>query len=99
MAHRRDLGSAVTDYVGAVKAPAGKRQPQGMSVNFYLKRHPSGLPVKTVKEVVDELVAAKTKIGQSDVYIKEHPLAPRPLRQRLQRSDLRCHRNATTRVA
>jgi integrase len=65
-----DLGSAVADYVGAVK-----RLPEAVSlkecVNFYLSRHPAGLPVKTVKEVVDELLAAKSNIGRADVYIKD----------------------------
>lgn len=65
-----DLGSAVADYVGAVK-----RLPENVSLkeclNFYLSRHPAGLPVKTVKEVVDELVATKTNMNRSDVYVKD----------------------------
>jgi integrase len=64
------LNLAITDYVGAVK-----RLPEGASlkeaVDFYLKRHPVGLPKKTVREVVDELVLAKEKAGKSDVYTKE----------------------------
>jgi integrase len=65
-----DLGSAVGDFVGA-----RKRLPETVSlnecVNYYLARHPAGLPVKSVKVVVDELVNAKTGIGRSDVYVKD----------------------------
>jgi len=65
-----DLNLAVTDYVNVVR-----RLPENVSlseaVEFYLKRHPVGLPVKTVREVVDELIASKTNSGKSDVYIKD----------------------------
>jgi integrase len=40
-------------------------------VDFYVKRHPIGLPPKTVREVVDELVESKRKSGKSDIYIRE----------------------------
>ncbi|MBC8096841.1 MAG: site-specific integrase, partial [Akkermansiaceae bacterium] len=64
------LNLAVTDYVAAVK-----RLPQNTSlkeaVDFYLKRHPIGLPQKTVQEVVDELVESKEKSGKSEIYTKK----------------------------
>jgi integrase len=64
------LNPAVTDYVAAVK-----RLPENTSlkevVDFYLKRHPVGLPKLTVQEVVNELVEVKEKAGKSDVYTKE----------------------------
>ena len=65
-----DLNLAVTDYVAALR-----RLPEHVSlseaVEFFLKRHPTGLPPKTVREVVDELIASKTSAGKSDVYIKD----------------------------
>ena len=65
-----DLNLAVTDYVAAAR-----RLPESTSlkeaVDFYLKRHPIGLPRKTVQEVVDELVDAKEKAGKSEIYTKE----------------------------
>ena len=65
-----DLNMAVTDYVSVVR-----RLPEHVSlseaIEFYLKRHPIGLPAKTVREAVDELVASKAGAGHSDVYIKD----------------------------
>jgi len=65
-----DLNLAVTDYVSVMR-----RLPEHVSlseaVEFYLKRHPIGLPAKTVREVVDELIASKASAGKSDVYIKD----------------------------
>jgi integrase len=65
-----DLNLAVTDYVAVMR-----RLPENVSlseaVEFYLKRHPIGLPAKTVREVVDELIASKASAGKSDVYIKD----------------------------
>jgi integrase len=65
-----DLNLAVTDYVAVMR-----RLPEHVSlseaVEFYLKRHPIGLPAKTVREVVDELIASKASAGKSDVYIKD----------------------------
>ena len=53
-----DLNFAVTDYVSAMR-----RLPENVSLRealeFYLKRHLIGLPPKTVREVVDELIAPK----------------------------------------
>ena len=65
-----ELNSAVTDYVAAVK-----RLPDNTTlnecVNFYLSRHPAGLPRKTVREVLDELLTIKTNAGVSEPYAKE----------------------------
>ena len=65
-----DLNLAVTDYVAAIR-----RLPENVSladaISAYLKRHPTGLPQKTVKEVVDELIASKEGAGKSDVYVKD----------------------------
>ncbi len=65
-----ELNVAVSDYVAAVK-----RLPENASlkevVDFYIKRHPVGLPTKTVREVVTELIESKIRSGKSDVYIKD----------------------------
>jgi integrase len=65
-----NLHLAVNDYVAAVR-----RLPQHVSLSealeYYLKRHPIGLPQKTVREVVNELIESKTKAGKSAVYIKD----------------------------
>ena len=64
------LNIAVTDYVAAMK-----RLPVSTSlkeaVDFYLKRHPAGLPPKIVREVMEELLESKTKSGKSEIYIKD----------------------------
>lgn len=64
------LNLVVTDYVANVS-----RLPENVSlkevVDSYLKRHPIGLPQKTVRQIVDELVEAKTKSGKSEIYTKE----------------------------
>lgn len=65
-----DLNLAITDYVAVMR-----RLPEHVSlseaVEFYLKRHPIGLPAKTIRKVVDELIESKTNAGKSDVYIKD----------------------------
>ncbi len=65
-----DLNLVVTDYVAAMR-----RLPDNVSLNdvisTYIKRHPTGLPQKKVKEVVDELILSKEGAGKSDVYIKD----------------------------
>jgi integrase len=65
-----DLNLAVTDYVSVAR-----RLPENVSlseaIEYYLKRHPTGLPQKTVREVVDELIESKTSAGKSAVYIKD----------------------------
>ncbi len=65
-----DLNGFVMDYVAAVK-----RLPDATTlkecVNFFLSRHPAGLPRKTVREVLNELLAVKTNAGVSEPYAKE----------------------------
>jgi len=52
-----------------LRPPAG-RLPEGVTlqqaIDEFLKRHPSGLPRRTVREVLDELIAAKTAAGRSE---------------------------------
>ena len=64
------LGLAVADYVAAMK-----RLPEqvtlGDCVTQFLKRHPSGLPRKTVREVLDELIEAKRIAKRSDDYLRD----------------------------
>ena len=64
------LHAAIAEYVAAAK-----RLPEGVTlrecVDFFLKRHPAGLPHKTVREVLDELLATKTNAGKSEIYVKE----------------------------
>jgi integrase len=61
---------AIMDYVEAIN-----RLPPNTSlkevVDFFVKRHPIGLPRMTVREVVNELIESKTKSGKSDVYVKD----------------------------
>jgi hypothetical protein len=40
-------------------------------VNFYLSRHPAGLPRKTVRDVLDEMLVVKANTGISQPYAKE----------------------------
>ena len=65
-----DLHLTVTDYLAAVsRLPAGTTLQQ--AVDEYLRRHPAGLPSRTVQQVVDELVAAKAAAGRSQAYGEE----------------------------
>ena len=41
------------------------------AVNFFLKHNPASLPRRTVREVCDELLTAKTADGVSAVYLKD----------------------------
>jgi integrase len=41
------------------------------AVDFYLRHHPTHLPAKTVKEVADELLAAKRQDGVSAAYLRD----------------------------
>jgi integrase len=65
-----DLNTVVSDYVAAIK-----RLPEAITlqecVNFFLSRHPAGLPRKTVREVLNEMLAAKETAGISEPYAKE----------------------------
>jgi integrase len=65
-----ELNTEVSNYVSVMR-----RLPDDVTlkevVDYYLKRQPSRLPAKTVRNVVDELIESKTKAGKSDVYIKD----------------------------
>jgi len=65
-----DLNVAIADYVAAAR-----RLPNGVTlqqaVAEFLLRHPSGLPKKTVREVLNELLAAKTGAGRSRAYVTD----------------------------
>src|SRR5204862_1445058 len=64
------LSVAVKEYVNAVT-----RLPTGVTlrdaVETFVRRNPARLPVKTVKEVVDELVVAKSQAGRSKLHIND----------------------------
>jgi integrase len=64
------LYRAVDEYV-----QAAKRLPQGTSlkeaVDFFVRRNHASLPKRTVKEVVEEMVAAKTEAGRSDLHVDD----------------------------
>ncbi len=64
------LGLVVADYVAAAR-----RLPEDVSlgdcVTQFLKRHPSGLPRKTVLEVLDEMIDSKASADVSEAYVKE----------------------------
>lgn len=64
------LSRAIADYTAAMKRlPDGV--PLAVVVEEYLKRHPSGLQVKTVRQVMDEMIATKAKAGRSQAYVTE----------------------------
>ncbi|HLX69357.1 MAG TPA: hypothetical protein VKV04_06995, partial [Verrucomicrobiae bacterium] len=64
------LTLVVADYIRNMK-----RLPVGVSLDevlgSYLSRHPAGLPKKSVREVVDDLLLVKTNTGVSKPYAKE----------------------------
>jgi len=68
--HDAELNTEVSNYVSVMR-----RLPENVTlkevVDYYLKRQPTRLPSKTVRDVVDELIESKTKTGKSDVYIKD----------------------------
>jgi integrase len=64
------LNVAVSEYVNTVK-----RLPQGVklseAVDFFLRRNPTALPQKTVRKVVDELIASKTKLDRGEKHLAD----------------------------
>ena len=66
----RPLNVAVSEYANAVK-----RLPQGVNlgeaVDFFLRRNPTELPRKTVREVVGEMIDTKIKAGRGALHIKD----------------------------
>ena len=63
------LSIAVEEYAAARKDLGG--HPLGQAVEFYLKRHPSRYPKKTVSEVRDEFIAKISQDGASKRYIDD----------------------------
>ena len=63
------LELAAAEYAEA----RAKLGPHALSeaVNFFLKHNPASLPRRAVREVCDELLAAKTADGASAVYLKD----------------------------
>ena len=66
----RSLESAATEIAEAVKM-LGNRTSLVEAVRFYVKHHPTSLPKKTVREVVDEMIAAKKADGMSARYVSD----------------------------
>jgi len=64
------LNVAVNEYVSAVR-----RLPEGSTlretVDFFVRRNPANMPEKGVRELVDELIAAKTQAGRSEVHVND----------------------------
>ena len=66
----RSLESAATEIAEAVKM-LGNRTSLVEAVRFYVKHHPTSLPKKTVREVVEEMIAAKKADGMSARYVSD----------------------------
>lgn len=64
------INLAVSEY-----ASAASRLPKGVAlkeaVDFYLRRNPASLPTKTVRKVVDEMIAAKRTAKRSEVHVND----------------------------
>lgn len=64
------LNVAVLEYVSAIKGlPEGATLKE--AVDYFRKRNPASLVKRTVREVVDEMIAAKRAAKLSDVHIKD----------------------------
>jgi len=62
------IEAAVAQFVEAKKALG--QVPLTRAVDYYLQRHPKQMEAKTVKEVVDECVAAKRADGMGERYLQ-----------------------------
>jgi len=65
------LTDAVSQFVKASDRLKEKKASIAEAVDFFLRRNPANLPKKTVREVVDEMVAAKTKAGKGDKHLAD----------------------------
>ena len=63
------LSAAVEEYVAARKRLEGA--PLAEAIEFYLNRNPSRLPHKSVSDVIQEFLAAKTQDRLSDRYLED----------------------------
>jgi len=62
----------VSDFVAAMSRLPEHTSLKGV-VNSYLKRHPIGLPAKTVREIVDERIESKPMVGKSEILTRPAP--------------------------
>jgi hypothetical protein len=64
------LNTAVKDYVAAIR-----RLPPGTSlreaIDYFLRRNPASMPQKTVQQVADEMIEAKTKAKRGDKHLAD----------------------------
>jgi integrase len=63
------LDLAANQFAEAHKRLEGRNISE--AVEFYLKRHPTKLPSKTVTEAIEEFIEFTRKGGASDVYLKD----------------------------
>jgi hypothetical protein len=66
----RALETAATEFAEAVKL-LGTRTSLVEAVRFYVRHHPAGLPKMSIREVVDEMIAAKRRDGMSERYLSD----------------------------
>lgn len=70
----RPLNISLTHAVGQF-VKASRMLPPNFSlieaVEFFLRRNPANMPKKSVREVVDEMIAAKTKAGRGDKHLAD----------------------------
>jgi integrase len=69
----KPFGMTLHDAVEAYVKARNKLQKVSLNeaVDFYHRHHPTDLPAKTVKEVVEELLAAKRQDGASVAYLRD----------------------------
>lgn len=66
----RSLEVAASEFAEAVRM-LGKRTSLVEAVRFYVKHHATALPKKSIREVVDEMIAAKRADGMSHRYLED----------------------------
>jgi len=65
-----ELDVATREYVSAVKSlPAGTTLTE--AIDFFRRRNPNSVQQRTVREVVDEIIAAKQAANLSGFYLKD----------------------------
>jgi integrase len=65
------LTDAISQFVKASDRLKEKKASIAEAVDFFLRRNPANLPQKTVREVVDEMLAAKIKAGKGDKHLAD----------------------------
>ena len=66
----RSLESAATEFAESIKL-LGNRTSLVEAVRFYVRHHPTSLPKKPIRQVVDEMIAAKKADGLSARYLSD----------------------------